>query len=63
MKKKLNEEQQLLKEAIRTQVNLCAIVLILQDLGRDELLPTVLEMMFEHLQAIIDEYCVEGKED
>ena len=50
-----------LPEQIRTVSNLCAITQILLNVGHDDLLPTVLELMLIEVQQIVDENCV--KED
>ena len=47
-----------LLESIKVIRNLSEVALILRAKERDELLPTVLELMLMELQAIIDEHCV-----
>ena len=48
-----------LKDQIKTSKNLCEIALILIEVGRRELLPTVLELLFYYTQTIMDESCIE----
>ncbi len=50
-----------LKEHIQTSKNLCEISLILIEQDRQELLPTVLELLHYYTQTIMDEYCIEEK--
>ena len=53
------EERHWLREYLKTTRNLCDVSLIVLEQGRDELLPTVLELMHVETQNIVDEYCVE----
>jgi len=50
--------QDFLVEQIKTISNLCEIAIILRGLNKDELLPTVLELMMVECQDIVDIYCV-----
>ena len=47
-----------LKEQIQTSKNLCEIALILIEVKREDLLPTVLELLFYYTQTIIDKHCI-----
>ena len=47
-----------LLENIKTVRNLADVAITLRIKGKDELLPTVLELMMVELQDIIDEHCV-----
>lgn len=47
-----------LKEHIQTSKNLCEISLILIEQDREDLLPTVFELLHYYTQTIIDEYCI-----
>ncbi|KKN12489.1 hypothetical protein LCGC14_1016130 [marine sediment metagenome] len=47
-----------LKEQIQTSRNLCEIALILIEIKRGELLPTVLELLHYYTQTIIDKHCI-----
>jgi hypothetical protein len=47
-----------LPEQLKTIMNLCDIGLILIGLGRNSLLPTILETMLEQAQQIVDEECI-----
>ena len=49
----------LFHEQLKTIRNLVEIVAILANLGRDELLPTTLELLLIEVQDIVDDYCVE----
>ncbi len=49
-----------LPEQLKTIRNLCDIALLLRDVGKDELLPTVLELLYEQAQQVVDEQCIEG---
>ena len=50
----MDELMELLK-SIRNRVDIATILI---NLGRDELLPTILEDMYQDCQTITDEYCV-----
>ena len=47
-----------LLENIRIVRNLAEVAITLRVKGKDELLPTVLELMMVELQDVIDEHCV-----
>lgn len=47
----------MLIEQIKTIKNLAEIALLLKAIGREELLPTVLELMFLEIQQVNDDYC------
>ena len=49
-----------LKEHIETSKHLCEISLILIKEDREDLLPTVLELLFYYAQTILEEYCIKG---
>ena len=51
----MNEQ---LLEQLKTIKNLVEVAVILVNLGREELLPTVLELLYLESQDIVDEYCV-----
>ena len=48
-------------EDIKTVKNLTEVALLLIQHERNELLPTILELMFIEVQQITDEYCVVKK--
>jgi hypothetical protein len=50
-----------LAEQVRTIKNLCEVALILRELNRNELLPTILETIMLEAEDMVDEYCVEDK--
>ena len=50
-----------LPDQLKTMRNLCDISLILIEREKQELLPTVLELLYQEAQAILDSYCVERK--
>jgi len=50
-----------LPDQLKTMRNLCDISLILIEREREELLPTVLELLYQEVQQIVDEFCVEKK--
>ena len=50
-----------LPEQLKTSRNLCDIALLLINTGNRDLLPTILELLFEQVQVIIDEICVVEK--
>ena len=45
-------------EQLKTLRNLTEIALILYNLGKSELLPTVLELLAIELQTVLEEYCL-----
>ena len=45
-------------EQIKTIRNLCDISLIIIRVGKEELLPTLLEKMLEEVQGLVDEVCI-----
>ena len=47
-----------LKEHIQTSRNLSEIALILIKEDREDLLPTVLELLFYYAQTILEESCI-----
>ncbi len=47
-----------LREQLKTIKNLTEIALILRNVERDDLLPTVIELLFLEAQGLIDNYCV-----
>lgn len=47
-----------LEERIQTSRNLCEISLILIEQDREDLLPTVLELLHYYTQTIIDKHCI-----
>ena len=48
-----------LVEQLKTIRNLCDTALILRNISKNELLPTVLELLYQEAQAIVDENCIE----
>lgn len=48
----------ILREQIRTIHNLSEVALIIYDMNRDDLLPTVLEELFIEAQQVNDDFCV-----
>jgi len=48
-----------LTEQLKTVKNLCEVAEILIDNGRQELLPTVLELLQVEIQQVIEENCIE----
>ena len=54
-----NEPDELLNR-IDTLQNLLDLVCLVEMYGRLSLLPTILEITYEKIQDLIDEYCVEG---
>ena len=53
-----NKERHWLREYLKTTRNLCDVSLIVLEQGRDELMPTVLELLYVETQRLIDDYCV-----
>jgi hypothetical protein len=51
-----------LPEQLGTIRNLTDISFILINIGRNELLPTILELMLEEIQQVVDEQCVKETE-
>lgn len=47
-----------LLEQVKTIKNLCEIAILLRQMGKNELLPTVLELVFGEAQQMNDDYCV-----
>ena len=47
-----------LLEQLKTIRNLVEVAIIIANLGKEELLPTILELTCLEFQDIIDEYCV-----
>ena len=52
-----------LPEQLQTIMNLVAVAQILLAQHRREYLPTVLEILFEQVQDVVDETCVEREGD
>ena len=52
-----------LLEQIKTCCNLCDVVEILIRQKRRELLPTILELLYQEAQVMIDENCIIGVTD
>jgi hypothetical protein len=52
-----------LSEALLSQRNRIDNALLLFQLGKDALMPTVLEDIFVHQQDIIDKYCIADVQD
>lgn len=57
------DERHWLTERIKTSRNLCNVALLLMEQNRDDLLPTVLETLFEQAQIIIEESCIKGEKN
>lgn len=53
-----DEQKHWLKETLKTIGNHCQIAQMLIDLDKQDLLPTVLEEIYEDAQGVIDEHCV-----
>ncbi len=53
----------ILLEQIKTIKNLAETALFLKELGREQLLPTILELMFVEIQTLNDDYCVRRDEN
>ena len=51
-------EDYYLREQVKTIKNLCDIALVLQNVGRNELMPTVLELILVESQDLVDSNCV-----
>ena len=51
-------EQDWLLESVKTIRNLAEIAIILREQDKNHLLPTVLELMFQECQSVVDENCV-----
>ena len=47
-----------LLEQIKTCHNLCNVAQILIEIDRRALLPTILELLYQETQAIIDDHCI-----
>ena len=50
-----------LKEQLKTTSNLCDIAVVLIEVGKIKLLPTILELIHLESQQIIEEYCVKSE--
>ena len=50
-----------LPEQLKTISNLCKVAQILINVGHGELLPTVLELLFEQAQELTLDHCVKGE--
>lgn len=61
MNEHLGIEKDWLPEQLKTVKNLCDTALLLIEHNRRELLPTVLELLHEQSQTIIDKECVIGE--
>lgn len=57
-----NTQEYYFIEQIKTIRNLCDIALMLQNVGRYELLPTILELMQIECQDIVLENCIKDEE-
>lgn len=53
------EKQDFLLEQIKTIHNLTEVATILRNMNRDELLPTILELIYLEAQDMVDTYCIE----
>ncbi len=51
-------EKDWLLERLQTARNLIDIALILYNMNRDDLLPTVLELLYDQAHLILDEHCI-----
>ena len=51
-------EPDYLHESIKTIRNLCDIAVILMNVSHRELLPTILELLYQEAQSLVDEHCV-----
>ena len=47
-----------LEEQLKTTRNLCDVALLLIHTGNTKLLPTILELLYQETQQIVDENCV-----
>lgn len=47
-----------LSEQLKTIKNLCAVTQLLIDVGRGDLIPTVLELLQIEVQEVIEENCI-----
>ena len=54
-----DEQKHWLKETLKTISNHCQIAQMLIEFNQQDLLPTILEEIYEDSQGIIDEHCVE----
>ena len=55
--------QDFLLEQIKTIRNLCDIAILIRNVGKDELLPTVLELLYQEAQSITLAHCVKEIKD
>lgn len=51
-------EPDYLYESIKTIKNLCEVAQVLINIGQQNLLPTILELLYQEAQSVIDEHCV-----
>lgn len=56
------DEKYWLSEALKTTRNLCDVSLMVLEQGKDDLLPTVLELLHLETQEIVEDYCILGEE-
>jgi hypothetical protein len=54
-------EQDFLYESVKTIRNLCDIAEICINIGRREFLPTILELLFQEAQGVVDDHCVKER--
>lgn len=54
-----DDERHWLNEALKTTRNLCDVSLMVLEQDKEELLPTLLELLHVETQRLIDDYCVE----
>ena len=55
-------EQDFLEEQLKTINNLTQIGILLRISKQNELLPTILELILQEAQQLVDDYCVIGEE-
>jgi hypothetical protein len=49
-------------EQLKTSKNLCDVALILAEANQNHLMPTILELLLQEVQTIVDENCVVATE-
>lgn len=50
-----------LLEQVKTIRNLCETAIVLRNIGREDLMPTILEIILLEAQELVDQNCVESE--
>lgn len=48
-------------EQLKTISNLCQIAIIVKEQGRDDLMPSIIEVIYLESQGMVDDHCIKDE--